>query len=330
MPKYRKDLVHPAFRIWEAIADNDWTVEPPHVRVDFTPIFGYEVLEIGTAFRLREPYRSLELERKRGKKRNQTTIPACYLHMRWVDLKADSPLWYLTEKPKDVRMVKGVFFDGEESQWKLLTYQVVEDMNHLRRAFVHIFASYQWELSKNDRLKREIELRVVSGRIFGPALPPRARAEMDAFQRWLDRREQNMGHIKGKLGARADLVHYFAERRQAVLHGIARTFEADATNLRRANQFHLENFRQHLSVERAKLDRMVSRNVRSLRRQAQRRIDKASDSAETDRRLAALHLEDAAQKLRAMALSLEVWAADMDNEEVLAANVYRGVVPLAR
>lgn len=313
----------------EAIADNDWSVDPPHVRVDFTPIFGYEVLEIGSAFRLREPFRNLELERKRGKKRNQTTIPACYLHMRWVDLNPDSPLWYLTEKPRDVRMTKGVFYDDEEQQWKLLTYQVVEDMNHLRRMFIHIFANYQRELSKNDRLRREIELRVVSGRIFGPGLSPRARAEMDAFQRWCDRREENMGHIKGKLGGRADLVHFFAERRQAVLHGIARTFEADASNLRRANQFNLSGFQQHLSIERTKLDRMVSRNVRSLKRQAQRRVDKAATAAATDKDLTALYLEDAAQKLRAMALTLEIWAADMDNDEVLAANVYRGVVALA-
>ncbi len=314
----------------EAIADNDWTADPPRVRVDFTPIFGYEVLEIRAAFRIRQPFRNLALERKVGKKRNQTTIPASYLHMRWVDLNPDSPLWDLTEKPRDVRMVKGVFYDDVEKRWKLLTYQVVEDMNHLRRAFVHIFANYQRELTKNDRARREIELRVASATIFGPGLSVAARAEVEATQRWVDRREQDLGHIKGKLGGRADLVHFFAQRRQAVLYGIARTFEADALNLRRTGQFNLPNFLRHLAVERSKLDRIVSRNIRSLRRQAQRRLDKASAAAVTDRQLATLFLEDAAQKLRAAALLMEVWAADVSSDEMLAANTYRGIVTLAR
>ena len=328
MSKYREDLVVPAFRIMEAIAANDWLADPQRVRVDFTPIFGYEVLEIALAFRIRVPFLNVRLERRKGKRRNRITISACYLCLRWVNLNEDSPLWYLTEKPLEVRKGKGVFYDENEKQWKLLTYQVVEDMNHTRRMFIHIFANYQRELSRNEAIQREIEQRVASSTIFGPALSPVAREEMARLQSWLGRRWQDMGLIKGKLGGRSDLVHYYATRVQWILRGIARTLVADADNLNRGGTFSRATFKTHLEQERAKLDRMVSRNIRSLRRQAQHRIDKAIDALEKDRVAAGLFLLAAEGKLQLAIEAMERWAESIPSEEVADAARYRGVPTL--
>lgn len=325
MPKYREDLVVPAFRIMEAIAANDWLSDPPMVRVDFVPILGYEVLEITKAFRVRVPFLNVRLERKKGKRRNRITIPVSYLCLRWVNLNPKSPLWYLTEKPLEVRKDKGVFYDSEEQQWKLLTYEVVEDMNHLRRMFIHIFARYQQELSRNEAIQREIEQRVASATIFGPALSPAARSEMARFDAWLARRWQEMGDIKGKLASRADLVHYYAARVEAVLDGIAHTLLVDGDNLTKDKPFNLANFVIHLEKERGKLDRIVSRNIRFLRRQAQRRIDKAIAIVSRDRTTAALYLYAAADKLQSAVEVMEQWAESIPAEELADAARYRGI-----
>lgn len=325
MPKYRSDLSVAAFRIAEAIQDNDWSADPPRIRVDFVPIFGYEVLEVRRAFRIRLSFRKHSLARRKGKRNNRITIPASYLCLRWVDLSRDSPLWYLTEESDEVRQGKGIFYDQGEEKWKLLIYQVVEDMNHARRMFVHIFARYQRERSRKEALQREVERRVVEATVFGPGLSPAARQEMDQFQRWLGRRFEDMGRIGGKLGPRSDLVNFYASRIQSGLQGIAATLVADADNLETAGRFNPANLLTHLRLEQTKLDRFVSKNILSLRRQAQRRIDKAISTVEIDRSASATWLREAALKLQAAADEMRRWSDSVTAEEMKEAAGYRGM-----
>jgi hypothetical protein len=324
MPKYREDLLVVAFRIAEAIAANNWAVDPPKVRVDFVPIFSHEGLEVRRAFRIRIPFRTEGLRKKKGARKNQITIPASYLYLRWVDLNRTSPLWYLTARDSEERRAKGVFYDQKDQKWKILCYQVVEDMNHVRRMFVHIFANYERERSRNEATQRGIERQVVESSVFGPGLSPAAKAEAEGFKSWLDRRWEDMGSIKGPIGRRADFVHYYAARNEALLRGISHTLLADADNLEKGGRFNLANFVIHLRQEQAKLDQFVSKNIRMSCRKARRRIDKAIRALEIDRTSASVYLRVAALFLQDAVDELKKWGSSITKEEIEEAARYRG------
>jgi hypothetical protein len=324
MPKYRKDLLVAAFRIAEAIASNDWSTDPPRVRVYFVPIFSYEGLEIKKAFRIRVPFRTEGLGKKKGRRRNQITIPASYLYLRWVDLNRTSPLWYLTERDSEERRAKGVFYDQKEQKWKILCYQVVEDMNHVRRMFVHIFANYERERSRNEAIQRGIEQQVVESTVFGPGLSPAAKMEMVLFKDWLDRRWEDVGSIKGPIGRRADFVHYYATRNEALLRGIRHTLFADANNLEKGREINLAYFIIHLRKEQAKLDRFVSKNIRKSCLKARRRIEKAIRVLEIDSTSASVYLCTASLFLQDAVDELERWGSPITKEELEEAARFRG------
>ncbi len=323
MVKHRDDLSVAAFRIVEAIRTNDWSLDPPYERVDFLPILGYEVLELRKPFEIRLPWKKVALS-KRGRS-NRLWIQAGYLCLRWVKLSQDSPLWYLTQEPKDVRQVKGIFYDHDDKQWKLLIYQVVDDMSHARRMFIHIFANYQRELSTKEALQRSIEQSTVGSAVFGVALSPKARLETQAFQLWLDRRVANVGRISATLNSRYDHVHFYAERVTAILHGIAGTLKADADNLLKSDEINLANLQTNLRNERDKLDRFVSSNIISLRRHAQSRIDRAFTLSGTDRKASAAYLRDAALKLETAGEEMQRWSVSISESEMNDAAAFRGV-----
>ena len=325
MPKYREDLLLPAFRIAEAIRANDWSVVPPKVRVDYFPIFGYYVLEIRRAFQIRLPFLTTSLREEVGRRRNRLTVPVSYLCMRWVTLRGDSPLWYLTQLPLlEQRIEKGVFYNVGEGRWKILTYQVVEDMSHLRRMFIYIFANYQRELVRRQSTQQWVEKQLLESAVFDSSLSLASRVEMERFEDWVGRRLEDMGRITGRLSPRADLVTYYAERTRSVLYGVAATLSASATNLARGVRFNPENFRTHLRKERGKLDQIVSRNIISLRRQAQYRISKAIGAAETEEfDKSAAYILEAVVKLRQAAREMENWSSSLPREEAEAAVLYR-------
>lgn len=295
------------------------------MRVDYFPIFGYYVLEIRRAFQIRVPFLTISRREEVGRRRNRLTVPVSYLCMRWVTLSGGSPLWYLTQLPfLEQRIEKGVFYDVGEGRWKILTYQVVGDMSRLRRMFIHIFANYQHELARKQSTQQWVEKQLLESAVFGSSLSPASRVEMVRFEDWVGRRLENMGRITGRLSPRADLVTYYAERTRSVLYGVAATLSASAANLARGVRFNPENFRTHLRKERDKLDQIVSRNIISLRRQAQYRISKAIRTAETEEfDKSAAYILEAVAKLHQAAKEMENWSRSLLREEVEAATSYR-------